>query len=144
MGGMGAGTGGAGPIGDRSRTQNTQRNRRGEREGIDIVRQAVEQALTANGAAATTAATVAAEAVAWLQKHAGSQRLWISSARTTVHDSIRAEYTGRNLDELAERYGVHARTVRRIVCTSSRSNGSTLSERQIKSTVLCQNDATEK
>lgn len=119
MGGMGAGTGGAGPIGDRSRTQNTQRNRRGEREGIDIVRQAVEQALTANGAAATTAATVAAEAVAWLQKHAGSQRLWIASARTTVHDSIRSEYTGRNLDELAERYGVHTRTVRRIVSKRS-------------------------
>jgi Mor family transcriptional regulator len=109
-----------------------------------MVRQAVEQALTANGAAATTAATVAAEAVAWLQKHAGSQRLWISSARTTVHDSIRAEYTGRNLDELAERYGVHPRTVRRIVCTSSRLSRSTFVDRSLKAPVVRQNDATEK
>jgi len=76
---------------------------------------AVETALSDHGASRETAGLIAKQAVAWLQRHAGSQRLWIASVRSSLHDSIRAEFNGRNVCDLAARYGVHERTVRRIV-----------------------------
>jgi len=93
----------------------TGRRPRAEDQGVDLFRFAVETALTDHGASADTAAIVAKQAVAWLQRHAGSQRLWIASGRSSLHEAIREEFNGRNFGELAARYGVHVRTVRRIV-----------------------------
>lgn len=90
---------------------------RAEDQGIDLFRVAVETALTDHGASRDTAAIVAKQAVAWLQRNVGSQRLWIASGRSSLHEAIREEFNGRNFGELAARYGVHVRTVRRIVAS---------------------------
>lgn len=84
-------------------------------QGSDLFRMAVETALFDHGASRETAGLIAKHAVAWLQRHAGSQRLWIASVRSSLHETIREEFNGRNICELAARYGVHVRTVRRIV-----------------------------
>ena len=119
---VGTRSGSAGETGHRPRAEDQDIDRRSEADlsgenGSDLFRVAVETALADHGASRETAAIVAKQAVEWLQRHAGSQRLWIASVRSSLHEAIRSEFTGRNLGELAARYGVHVRTVRRIVAS---------------------------